>query len=54
MSNYRLEIDALNALVDEQRKTNELLTQLLITKETKTSASEPVNKPIQRRGRNKQ
>lgn len=29
MANYRLEIDALNALVEEQRTTNELLKHLL-------------------------
>lgn len=28
MANYRMEIDALNALIDEQRKTNELLEKL--------------------------
>lgn len=28
-ANFRMEIDALNALVDEQRKTNELLQQLI-------------------------
>lgn len=29
MTNYRLEIDALNAIVDEQRRTNELLEKIL-------------------------
>jgi len=56
MANYRMEIDALNALIDEQRKTNELLERMILmnTQEQNTTVSTPENKPIQRRGRKKQ
>lgn len=39
---YRVELEALNALVAEQRRTNELLEQLLATKTT----AEPRQKPV--------
>jgi len=42
-ANFRMEIDALNALVDEQKRTNELLEKLLASskdqEDTKTQPS---------------
>lgn len=56
-ANYRDTLDALNALIDEQRKTNELLEKMVQPKELKTmdaQTAQPINKPTQKRGRKKQ
>ncbi|MFB0847336.1 hypothetical protein [Paenibacillus oleatilyticus] len=49
---YRGELEALNALIVEQKRTNELLEQLLTQK---TTAQEPINhikRPYTRRAKN--
>ena len=46
---YRIEIDALNALIKEQQKTNELLTQLMDNKPEKPIQTvKPTVKPQKR------
>ena len=42
---FRIELDALNALVKEQRRTNDLLEQLLTQK---TTAQEPMIDKLKR------
>lgn len=57
MANYRDALDALNALVDEQRKTNELLEKLVEQKEsniTEVQEARPEHTQIRRRGRKAQ